>query len=319
MATCALTCADAKKIDLVDYLASLGHHPQKVSHPDYWYLSPFRDEKTASFKVNRKLNVYYDHGTGMGGDLIDFGTRFYNCSVSDFLHRLAGQLQQNSLSFHPPTQTSKAGLQPANRDTLSAGEKKETQDRKILIISDRQIGSKQLLEYLKTRCIPLEIANRYCREVNFLLYDKKHTVIGFKNKAGGFELRSENFKGSSSPKDITFIDNRTDDVAVFEGFFSFLSFCTVNKNLTAPLTNCLILNSISIFEKSHPLMEQYEHVHLFLDRDTAGIKHTLQALEWNKEKYIDRSDHYKNHKDLNDWLIHNSHNLRQCLKPGRLL
>jgi DNA primase len=103
MATCALTCADAKKIDLVDYLASLGHHPQKVSHPDYWYLSPFRDEKTASFKVNRKVNVFYDHGIGCGGDLIDFGTRFFNCSISEFLHRLAGQLNQNSLSFHPPT------------------------------------------------------------------------------------------------------------------------------------------------------------------------------------------------------------------------
>lgn len=29
MATYALTCADAKKIDLVDYLTSLVHHPQK--------------------------------------------------------------------------------------------------------------------------------------------------------------------------------------------------------------------------------------------------------------------------------------------------
>jgi hypothetical protein len=28
-----LTCADAKKIHLVDYLASLGYHPQKASRP----------------------------------------------------------------------------------------------------------------------------------------------------------------------------------------------------------------------------------------------------------------------------------------------
>lgn len=51
MATCAMTCADAKKIDLVDYLASLGYHPQKVSPPDYWYLSPFRDEKTLPLRL----------------------------------------------------------------------------------------------------------------------------------------------------------------------------------------------------------------------------------------------------------------------------
>lgn len=263
--------------------------------------------------------MYYDHGTGMGGDLIDFGTRFYRCSVSDFLHRLAGQQNRNTLSFHPPTQTPRVGLQPADRDTFSAGEKKENREGKILIIGDRPLAWKHLLEYLKKRCIPVEIAERYCREVDFLLYDKKHTVIGFKNNAGGNELRSEKFKGSSSPKDITFIDNRTDDVAVFEGFFSFLSFCTVNKNLTAQLSNCLVLNSLSFFEKSRPLMEKYKQVHLILDRDTAGRKHTRQALDWNIDKYIDSSDPYKNHKDLNEWLIHNKHNLRQSLRPGRLL
>jgi hypothetical protein len=144
-------------------------------------------------------------------------------------------------------------LRPAVRDTFSAGEKKENPDGKILIVGDRSISSEPLLEYLKKRCIPLEIADRYCREIDFLLYDKKYTVIGFKNNAGGYELRSENFKGSNSPKDMTFIDNRTDYVAVFEGFFSFLSFCTINKNLTAPLSNCLVLNSLSFFLKEPPL------------------------------------------------------------------
>ncbi|WP_049815636.1 toprim domain-containing protein [Niastella koreensis] len=228
-------------------------------------------------------------------------------------------MNRNTLSFHPPTPVSKNGLKPADRDTFFAGEKKRNRDGKILITDDRRLASKSLLEYLKKRCIPLEIAERFCSEVDFQLYGKKHTVIGFKNNAGGYELRSENFKGSSSPKEVTFIDNRTDDVAVFEGFFSFLSFCTINKNLTATLTNCLILNSLAFFEKSRPLMEKHRQVHLILDRDTAGVKHTLQALEWDKGRYFDRSDHYENHKDLNDWLIHNNHNLRQSLRPGRLL
>ncbi|WP_325637607.1 hypothetical protein, partial [Chitinophaga sp.] len=30
-----LMCAEAKQIDLVDYLASLGHQPQKVRNQDY--------------------------------------------------------------------------------------------------------------------------------------------------------------------------------------------------------------------------------------------------------------------------------------------
>ncbi|MBT1687384.1 CHC2 zinc finger domain-containing protein [Dawidia soli] len=82
-----LTCATARQIDLVYYLASLGYTPAKIRNNDYWYLSPFRDEKTPSFKIDRKLNVWYDHGEGTGGNLIDFGTRYLNarcpiCSTS---------------------------------------------------------------------------------------------------------------------------------------------------------------------------------------------------------------------------------------------
>jgi DNA primase len=315
MATCALTCADAKKFDLVDYLASLGFLPQKVSPPDYWFLSPFRDEKTASFKVNRQKNVWYDHALGKGGDLIDFGTLYHKCSVSELLTRLSGYQARPVLSFHPPTIS--GSLSGAN--TCVAGEKKETTDSKIVVLDSRPLAAKNLLNYLQKRCIPLEIASRFCNEVDFLLYGKKHTVIGFQNNAGGYELRSENFKGSSSPKDITFVDNRTDDVVVFEGFFNFLSFCTVNKNLTAPLSNCLVLNSLSFFEKSRSLMEQYSQVHLILDRDSAGKNSTKRALHWDSDKYIDRSDFYQNHKDLNDWLIQQQNSQKQSQKIGRKL
>ena len=80
--------ANARQLDLVEYLQDLGHHPQKIRGNDYWYLSPLRDEKTASFKVNRKLNLWYDHGLGKGGSLIDFGVLYFNCSVKEFLERL---------------------------------------------------------------------------------------------------------------------------------------------------------------------------------------------------------------------------------------
>jgi hypothetical protein len=49
-------------------------------------------------------------------------------------------------------------------------------------------------------------------------------------------------------------------------------------------------------------MEQHGHIHLFLDRDSAGIKFTQQALQWSK-KYIDQSHIYKKYKDLNEFLI----------------
>ena len=89
---------EAKQIDLVDYLAALGHRPQKIRNKDYWYLSPLREEKTPSFKVNRSLNAWYDHSIGKGGNLIDFGILYFNCTVSDLLQHLS-QYQSTPISF----------------------------------------------------------------------------------------------------------------------------------------------------------------------------------------------------------------------------
>ncbi len=57
MANHFLSFQEVKQIDIVKYLETLGYHRQKIRNNDYWYLSPLREEKEASFKVNRKLNV----------------------------------------------------------------------------------------------------------------------------------------------------------------------------------------------------------------------------------------------------------------------
>ena len=306
-----MSCDDAKGIDMVEYLASLNHVPANIRGNNYWYLSPLREEKTPSFKVDRKKNVWYDHGNGKCGDLIDFGTLYHKCSIKELLEKLSQYNGRPVLSFGPLINSGGVSSAASHK----AGEKKETTEGKIVVLDTRPLQTKTLLDYLEKRCIPLEIANRYCKEVDFLLYSKQHTVIGFANNSGGYELRNENFKGSSSPKDISFVNNKTEDVAVFEGFFSFLSFATINKNLSAPLSNCLILNSLSFFEKSRSLMEQHNHVHLILDRDNAGMNHTKQALTWNPDKYIDQSEFYRGRKDLNEWLIHRDKSLKLQQPP----
>src|SRR6478735_9663934 len=95
---------EVKNTDIVDYLATLGFKPSKISRNDYWFISPFRDEKTASFKVNRALNRWYDFGEGRGGNLIDFGILYFNCTVSDFLKQLPFTSVQNEARVSPPKQ-----------------------------------------------------------------------------------------------------------------------------------------------------------------------------------------------------------------------
>ena len=152
--------------------------------------------------------------------------------------------------------------------------------------------------------------------MDFELNDKRYTAIGFENRSGGFELRNPFFKGSSSPKDVTYLEiDKTKDVAVFEGFFSFLSYQALHQK-EPQLTNFLVLNSLAFFEKSRQLMEEHRKVFLYLDRDEAGLKNTERALQWN-EKYLDQSHLYKNHKDLNDYLKSQHLKTNQGLKPGR--
>jgi hypothetical protein len=284
------SCAEAKEIDLVEYLQKLGFQPKKIRGNDYWFLSPFRDENKASFKVNKKFNFWYDHGLGKGGNMIDFGILFYKVSVAQLLEKLG----QNNFPFHPHI--------GSISQKENAGEKE-----KISIINVRTgIISLPLTKYLQTRKIPFKIADAFCKEIDFKLYDKIHSAIGFKNRAGGYELRNEYFKGSSSPKDITlFSSDSSKEIFLFEGFFNFLSWQTIQqKNFLQPKLqpNFLVLNSLSFFERAKEITEKHSSIHLYLDRDNSGMKITKEALLLCN-KYIDESYKYKNHKDLNEFLM----------------
>ena len=68
-----MTIAEAKQIRIVDFLAQLGHRALYVKSEQYWYLSPLREERTPSFKVNNRINEWYDFGEATGGDLVELG------------------------------------------------------------------------------------------------------------------------------------------------------------------------------------------------------------------------------------------------------
>ena len=53
-----MTISEAKRIRIIDYLQQLGYSPLYEKYRQHWYLSPFRTEKTASFCVNDRQNVW---------------------------------------------------------------------------------------------------------------------------------------------------------------------------------------------------------------------------------------------------------------------
>ena len=209
---------------MVDYLETLGHKPQKVRGESYWYICPFHGEKTASFKVNRSLNRWFHFALGTGGSIIDFGMRYFSCSLAEFLQ------------MFPKSALVKVPTRPNIKHQTKAPE------NPIVILRNRPLLNDWLLTYFNARGISSVVAKRYCTQISFSIGEQKYFSAAFANSDGGYELRSEFIKLSSSPKGITHLKNDTDRLCVFEGFMDFLSFVEMNRPILYPPSDFMILN-----------------------------------------------------------------------------
>ena len=173
----------------------------------------------------------------------------------------------------------------------------------IIISEIKSLGNNPAItNYLECRGIALDTARPYCKEVYYQLDNKQYFTAGFENRSGGYELRNLYFKGSSSPKDITHIQNGSKSVCVLEGFIDFLSLLTLQKSIHPIRSDFLILNSVSMAEKSLDTLKVYRNVFLYLDLDSAGRK-TQEKYQSAGLKTVDASGIYENFKDINDYLM----------------
>ncbi len=251
------------------------------------FLSPFRSETQASFKVSKTKNRWYDHGEGIGGNVIDLVCKVLKCSIKDTLMFLS-----ESIPINITEQQRRCDTTAINIIT----------DSNIEIIKVQDIIHPALIQYLHSRSISTAIANTYCKEVWYQYKVSEFFAIGLKNNKGGWELRNKIFKNSSSPKTYTYIQNNNKQLIILEGMFDLLSLATLEANLLKT-SDILVLNSISFINDIEKYISKYALVHLYLDNDTAGKRATQYLI--NKYKVsIDKSSSYKNYKDLNDLLRH---------------
>src|SRR5690554_3880056 len=91
-----------KNIPISVVMDKLGFCIIRTYSSDLWYKSPFRKEKTASFKVDSKKNLYYDFGEGKGGNVFDLIMQLKDYNFKEALHFLRNEF--DSFSFHQPKQ-----------------------------------------------------------------------------------------------------------------------------------------------------------------------------------------------------------------------
>ena len=270
-----------REIPIADFLNAMGIQPQKQKGGILWYNAPYRTERTPSFKVDTNKNVWFDFGVGKGGDIFDLAGEFIGSD--DFLLRAAF--------------IAKSGACP-----LPALEQPQRSERKGPVFEDiwvRPLQNPRLLGYLEERGINAHVAIPNCEEVRYRVRGKRYYAIGFRNDAGGMELRSRFFKGCIPPKDVSLKRNGSDVCSVFEGFMDYLS----AMQLGIIASDWLVLNSVSNVEKTVKVLDCYRKIECYLDNDDAG-RRTLERLRADfGEKVIDRSSLYADHKDLNDYLL----------------
>jgi DNA primase len=276
-----MNCEKAKNLDALSIAKKLKMKQSRKTNNQVWFY--YKNEKTASLKIDLLLNKWYNFSIGKGGNTLDLVIHILNCSVSDALDFLNNE--SNHFSFHqqPKISTSKNEVKSYSINTV------------------KKLENHALLSYLSSRGISNGIAKKNCLEIHYSIQSKSYFSIAFQNDSKGYEHRNKYIKGSLGKKDITWINNNSDSINIFEGFIDYLSFLEIENSQKKE--DYLILNSVSNIEKSVDIIKKHQNICLFLDNDTAGKK----SVEYYKKiaPINDCSRLYKNHKDLNEYILSN--------------
>ena len=291
-----MNCNQFNTIPLEEVLLSIGHLPTKQNEKEAWYLNPFGTENHASFKLNKRLNIWYLFSEGIGGNNTNFMQKFLNTSISEIL---IWAENQNFSSFQ-------------NQKILNRNFENFVKTYEITEV--KEIQHPALLEYLKSRKV--ENQTEYIKEIHYQMNGKNYFGIGFKNDSDGYEIRNAYSKICLGKKDISIINIDSNSIRIFEGFFDFLSFKNVENYLEKEASDYLILNSVFMIAKIKNTIKNYENIELYFDNDEAGNR-AVEMIKSENENAEDCRILYSDFKDLNDWLIQENPSNERQLKYKR--
>ena len=289
-----MNCKQFNSISLEEVLVSLGHLPTKQNEKEAWFLNPFSTENHASFKLDKRNNIWYLHSEGIGGNNTDFMKKYLKASVNEVLKWAENQ---NFSSFHQQN---------------FPNQKLENLHKNYEIIEVKEIQHPALMEYLRTRKV--ETQTEFLKEIHYQMNDKNYFGIGFKNDSGGYEIRNKYSKICLGKKDVSTIKNDSENLKIFEGFFDFLSFKNVENFLEKEPSDYIILNSVSMIHNIKNSLENYENIELYFDNDEAGSR-AAEMLKNEMENVEDCRVLYSDFKDLNEYLTQQTNEVQQQYKP----
>jgi hypothetical protein len=325
-----MNISQAKEINLNSFLERLGFTPAKTeANGEVWYCSPLRTENTPSFKISADGKAWVDFGESprstyktapkfASGSIIDFALHYWQLNPSDAKGALA-HIREATGGTIP---TAPSQIKTENNQT----QRTEPSGLNILGVYEfstwtgkgRSRNFSPQAHYLASRGLNPTLCAPYVHTVKFSgkkAPNKALYALGFKNDAGGYELRANigqtHFKGVAGGKDISYIKPRTDSqrLHIFEGYPDFLTALhLLPETIEAKDEHFLILNSGALIERAKAIIEreQYSTLILWLQNDPAGREVEQFFLKLPDElphlKNVGTMTHLcENEKDLNAW------------------
>ena len=289
----------AEMVTLEQILDKLGCKPARSSGHDLYYLSPLREERTASFHVHTLKNVWYDHGIGVGGGIIKFVQMYLETQGVGHDEEDAKRWIKNMFGFAPIIKPVKSLDVPKD-------------ERKLIVTAVGEIERPALIRYLESRGLPLHIAQQYLKQINVYNRESNKSIyaLGFKNEKGGYEIRNKYFKGSTKPKYLTFIRGavpKPDEVHLFEGWPDYLTAIIHQRDGQKFKGDSIVLNSLANLKKATPYIKGYGYrtAYTWLHNDQAGKEATANLEEFFKTEedltHKPMNAIYAPYKDMNAW------------------
>jgi hypothetical protein len=183
-----------EQASLVDLMEKLGFKPAKKTAKELMYHSMLRGSDTKpSFCVNDEIGVWFDHGLGKGGNIIDFGLLFWkHLSFNEVVEKISDVI---------------GSVSPVER---AMRPRRKMRQPIYNIKATKPLGTNPAISaYLQKRGV-FEMAKGSMSEVYYTIEDDKGQhkdffAAGWLNEAGGWEVRNKYFKGCLGQKAISFI------------------------------------------------------------------------------------------------------------------
>lgn len=242
-------------------LQALGHEPVARQGEELLYAPVFgaQTRNRFAFRVNSRLNTWYDSALGKGGKLIDFARSYWpELSDEDLAHRL-GEIQCRSWR--------KIGRKDRPRRKRRAIKLPHYRIERI-----GPLGFDQPITDFLIRRGLWDDADLNLREVYYYRTDprgnrKNFCAAGWPTENGGWEVRAPNYTGCIGPRGMTFFSLSQLTLAIFPRYGDYLR---ARRDTCLLTVSVLVLNHADFLSASITRARQFERVLCYIDEKRDG-------------------------------------------------